>query len=172
MTLASMTGFARATGIVGPWHCAWEVRSVNAKGLDLRLRLAPPFDPIEAEAREKIAAKNARGTVHATLNADREAMVRGVRINQVLLRELAAVVSQIPLPETVAPLTLDGLLSICGMVEITDAADDEAAGEKGRPAGAQSCCFTVYSRSCSSSSPLTIWPRISPAGNLTVWILP
>jgi uncharacterized protein (TIGR00255 family) len=127
MTLASMTGFARAARNAGPWRFVWEVRSVNAKGLDLRLRLAPPFDAIEAEAREKIAAKIARGTVHAALNADREAVVPRVRINQDLLQELVAAVAAIPLPDTVAPLTLDGLLSIRGVVDMPDAADDEAA---------------------------------------------
>jgi len=127
MTLASMTGFARAAGNVGPWRFVWEVRSVNAKGLDLRLRLAPPFDAIEPEAREKIAAKIARGTVHAALNAEREATVPKVRINQDLLRELVAAVTAIPLPGTVARLTLDGLLAIRGVVEIAEVAEDETA---------------------------------------------
>jgi uncharacterized protein (TIGR00255 family) len=132
MTLASMTGFARASKNAGPWRFVWEVRSVNAKGLDMRLRLAPPFDTIEPEARRKIAAKFARGTVQAVLNTERESMAPSVRINQGLLRELAAAVSQIPLPDTIAPLTLDGLLSIRGVIEITDAADDEAAIRQAR----------------------------------------
>jgi hypothetical protein len=76
-----MTGFARAAGNAGPWRCVWEVRWVNAKGLDMRLRLAPPFDAIEPEARQKIAAKFARGTVHAALNAERE-----MRLGEELLK--------------------------------------------------------------------------------------
>ena len=93
----------------------------------MRLRLAPPFDAIEPQAREKIAARFARGTVHAALTAVRESLAPRVRINQELLRELAAAVAEVHLPDTIAPLTLDGLLSIRGVVEITDAADDEAA---------------------------------------------
>jgi uncharacterized protein (TIGR00255 family) len=132
MTLASMTGFARTAGNAGPWRCVWEVRSVNAKGLDMRLRLAPPFDAIEAVARQKIAGKFVRGTVQAALVAERESMAPHVRINQDLLRELAAAVAAIPLADTVAPVTLDGLLSIRGVIEITDAADDEAAIQQAR----------------------------------------
>src|ERR1700730_5489085 len=124
MTLASMTGFARAAGDAGPWRFAWELKSVNAKGLDLRLRLAPPFDAIDPEARGKIAGKLARGTVHATLIADREPMVPKVHINQDLLRELIGAVTRIALPEKIAPPTLDGLLAIRGVVDISDTADD------------------------------------------------
>jgi len=38
MALSSMTGFARADGVSGPYAWAWELKSVNAKGLELRLR--------------------------------------------------------------------------------------------------------------------------------------
>jgi len=38
MALASMTGFARGHGVSGAYAWSWEIKSVNAKGLDLRLR--------------------------------------------------------------------------------------------------------------------------------------
>jgi uncharacterized protein (TIGR00255 family) len=127
MTLASMTGFAQATGSAGPWRLDWELKSVNARGLDVRLRLAPPFDAIEADVRGKIAGRLARGTVQATLTAERDALAPEVRINQYLLRELVAAVTRIPLLERIAPATLDGLLAVRGVVEISDAAEDETA---------------------------------------------
>ena len=46
-----MTGFARAAGSSGPWRWAFELKSVNAKGLDIRLRMPAPFDRVEADAR-------------------------------------------------------------------------------------------------------------------------
>jgi uncharacterized protein (TIGR00255 family) len=126
MTIASMTGFARAAGTAGPWHFAWELRSGNAKGLDLRLRLPPPFDAIEPDARTRLSRKLNRGTIHATLAAQRDAAMPEVRINQNLLRELIAAITRIPLPERIAPATLDGLLALRGVVEIMDATEDEA----------------------------------------------
>ena len=51
MSVMSMTGFARAAGASGPWRWAFELKSVNAKGLDLRLRMPTPFDRVEPEAR-------------------------------------------------------------------------------------------------------------------------
>ena len=61
MSLTSMTGFARAAGALGPWRWTVEIKCVNAKGLDLRLRLPPGFDRIEAEARTRIGKALARG---------------------------------------------------------------------------------------------------------------
>ncbi len=58
MTLASMTGFAKAAGSAGAWRLTWELKAVNAKGLDTRLRLAPPFDAIEPDARVRNSCKN------------------------------------------------------------------------------------------------------------------
>jgi uncharacterized protein (TIGR00255 family) len=127
MTIASMTGFARIAGSAGPWRLAWELRSVNAKGLDARLRLPPPFDAIEPDARARLSRKLNRGTIHATLAAQRDAAIPQVRINQDLLRELIAACAKIPLPERIAPATLDGLLALRGVVEIIDAAENEAA---------------------------------------------
>jgi uncharacterized protein (TIGR00255 family) len=126
MTIASMTGFARAAGSAGPWRLAWEFKSVNAKGLDARLRLSPPFDAIEPDARARLSRKLHRGTIHATLAAQRDAAIPEVRINHDLLRELIAALTRIPLPDRIAPATLDGLLGVRGVVEIADAADDDA----------------------------------------------
>jgi uncharacterized protein (TIGR00255 family) len=126
MTLASMTGFARAAGGAGPWRLTWELKAVNAKGLDARLRLSPPFDAIEPDARARIAQKLTRGTLQAAFTAEREATMPEVRINQDLLRKLMTAIAAIPLPEMISPVTLDCLLSVRGVVEISDAADNEA----------------------------------------------
>jgi uncharacterized protein (TIGR00255 family) len=126
MTIASMTGFARAAGSAGRWRLAWELKSVNAKGLDARLRLSPPFDAIEPDARARLSRKLNRGTIHATLAAQRETTTSEIRVNQDLLRKLIAAIAEIPLPLMISPATLDGLLSVRGVVDIADAADDEA----------------------------------------------
>ena len=47
MTISSMTGFAREAGFTAPCRWAWEIKTVNSKGLDLRLRLPPGFDALD-----------------------------------------------------------------------------------------------------------------------------
>src|SRR4029450_7207497 len=63
MTLKSMTGFARADGVHGDtsWH--WEVRRVNGRNLDMRLRLPPVFEADEAHARSGRAPPSPGGGV-------------------------------------------------------------------------------------------------------------
>ena len=134
MAIASMTGFARADGSAGPWRFAWELKSINAKGLDARLRLPPPFDAIEPDARARLSRKLNRGTIHAALAAQRDAAMPEVRINEELLQKLIAACAGIPLPERIAPATLDGLLALRGVVEILDAPEDDAAILRARAA--------------------------------------
>ena len=125
MSLKSMTGFARTSGHRPPWAWAWEIKAVNAKGLDVRLRLPPGFDRIEAEARAKLTGGLARGTIYATLTAQREATTPQVRINTEILGALVEAVANMPSNPNMRLASLDGLLGVRGVVEVTDAADDE-----------------------------------------------
>src|SRR6478736_1506922 len=79
MALSSMTGFARADGVSGAYHWAWELKSVNAKGLELRLRVPPGWDAIEAPLRARVAEALGRGTIHANLQVQRAGIAPGVR---------------------------------------------------------------------------------------------
>jgi uncharacterized protein (TIGR00255 family) len=126
MTLASMTGFARVAGATASYRWAWELKSVNAKGLDLRLRVAPGFDAIEVDARSRLAKVLTRGTCYATLTVQREAAVPEVRINTDLLRQVTDTLTQMKLGESLHPASLDGLLGIRGVIEIRDRVDDES----------------------------------------------
>ena len=85
MSLSSMTGFARAQGAHGAWRWSVELKCVNAKGLDLRLRLPPGFDRIEAEARARLAKALSRGTLFANVSAAREGAGVSVRVDGALL---------------------------------------------------------------------------------------
>src|SRR5271168_948455 len=85
MTIASMTGFARAPGAQGAWRWTVEIKCVNAKGLDLRLRVPNGFDRIEAEGRARLGKALARGTVFATISATREGATFAARIDTALL---------------------------------------------------------------------------------------
>ena len=62
------------------------------------LRLPPPFDAIEPDARARIAQKLHRGTIHVAFTAQRETTTPDIRVNEDLLRKLIAAVAAIPLP--------------------------------------------------------------------------
>ena len=127
MAVMSMTGFARAAGSSGGWRWAFEIKSVNAKGLDLRLRMPPPLDRVEAEARARLAKALARGTCFATLTIQREGVASAARIDQAALASIAAAARAAAEAAKLAPPTMDGLLALRGVVEIAEAEDDEAA---------------------------------------------
>jgi uncharacterized protein (TIGR00255 family) len=127
MSIVSMTGFGRSSGRSGAWSWAWEIRTVNSKGLDLRLRLPPGFDSIDVEARAAISASLQRGACHATLSATREGAPVDIKINRSALDALIAELAHVPLNANVRPASLDGLLSLRGLVENREAEDDEAA---------------------------------------------
>jgi uncharacterized protein (TIGR00255 family) len=121
-----MTGFARARGDLGPWSYAWELKSVNAKGLDLRLRVPPGFDAVEIKARTALTARLARGSVFANLTARRAETESVARLNRPALDKLLAALEDVPLNANLRPASLDGLLTIKGVVEILEPEDDEA----------------------------------------------
>lgn len=125
MSLQSMTGFARSQRSQGAWRLSWEIKSVNAKGLDLRLRTPPGFDAMEQEARTRIARKLTRGACYATLTAQRESSAPEIRLNVAALASLQEAISALPQRDGVQPASLDGLLSIKGIVEIIESADSD-----------------------------------------------
>ncbi len=87
-----MTGFARGHGVSGAYGWSWELKSVNAKGLDLRLRLPPGWDPIEAPVRARGAQVLARGTVYGTLTVERPGVAPIVRVNEPVLAAVLAAI--------------------------------------------------------------------------------
>lgn len=127
MAVSSMTGFARAAGSGGTWRWTFEVKSVNAKGLDIRLRMPAPFDRAEGEARARLAKALARGTCFATLTAQREGATAAAQIDLKALESLAVAAREAAIKAGLAPPTMDGLLALRGVIETADTADDEEA---------------------------------------------
>src|SRR6516225_5259094 len=127
MAVSSMTGFARAAGSGGTWRWTFELKSVNAKGLDIRLRMPAPFDRAEGEARARLAKTLARGTCFATLTAQREGATAAAQIDLKALESLAAAAREAAIRAGLAPPTMDGLLALRGVIETADATEDEEA---------------------------------------------
>ncbi len=133
MPLASMTGFARAQGTSGPYAWAWELKSVNAKGLDLRLRLPPGWDTVEAPARVALSRVLSRGNVSATLTIERTGANASVRVNEEVLAALIETARKAAERLGVAPPSLDSVLGVKGVIEVADAeesADERQAAER------------------------------------------
>ena len=130
--IASMTGFARAAGTTGPVHWAWEVRSVNGRGLDVRIRVPTGYDGLGETARTALQKTLSRGQCQLTLTLTKPEAAARVRINEALLASLAQAVARVPVPEGVAPATLDGLLGVRGVIEVEDEAA-ETRGPRPRP---------------------------------------
>ena len=125
MALSSMTGFARSHGASGPYSFEWELKSVNAKGFDLRLRLPQGWDELELFARKRASEVLARGTVYANLNVKRTSAVSTVRINEDVLSAIVNVAGTLAGKlDAVAP-SIDGLLGIKGVIEIVEPESDE-----------------------------------------------
>ncbi len=122
MTISGMTGFARAEGEHAGQRWIWEVRSVNGRGLDLKLRLPPGFDTLEPQARAAVTAKFKRGSVQANLNLARDPTAAPpVKIDLELVERLLKAGEA--LGGRVEKPRWDGLLAIRGVVLSEDVAE-------------------------------------------------
>ena len=84
MGVSSMTGFARAEGEAAGISWVWELKSVNGRSLDLRLRLPPGYDALEAPLRAALGGRLRRGNISANLTVNRVAPP-AIRINREML---------------------------------------------------------------------------------------
>src|SRR6185437_1311800 len=125
MTLSSMTGFARSHGVAGTYAWGWEIKSVNAKGLDLRFRLPAGWDAVEIPARERGTKRLSRGTVYANLTVERKGIQPKVKVNEPVLAAVLAALKSISGKVEAAPPSLDGILSLKGVIEVTEEDEHE-----------------------------------------------
>lgn len=126
MSLHSMTGFARADGTAFGYRWTWEIRSVNGKGLDIRHRIPPGFERLDAPARERCAASLARGNIQATLTVASDATANHIKVNQDVLGEVLAAMRSVAEKIDAQPPTLDGIFAIRGVIEFAEDEIDES----------------------------------------------
>jgi uncharacterized protein (TIGR00255 family) len=125
MALSSMTGFARGHGVAGSYAWAWELKSVNSKGLDLKLRLPPGWEAIEPGVRARASEILSRGSVFANLTVSREGAPPVARINEPALNAVLAALKGLEGKVAGAPPSLDGILSLKGVMEVSEAEESE-----------------------------------------------
>ncbi len=93
--IQSMTAFASRTGTHGPECWAWEMRGVNARGLDLRLRLPEGIDGLEVAVRAMLNARLGRGNVSVTLRMTRQEAAQAVVLDERQLDRVLAALGQV-----------------------------------------------------------------------------
>ncbi|HEY8247768.1 MAG TPA: YicC/YloC family endoribonuclease [Hyphomicrobium sp.] len=132
MTIKSMTGFARAEGALGPavWH--WEVRSVNGRGLDVRLRLPPGSEHLEPKVREVVGRHVTRGSLTVSLASEWHDDSQEIRINERALAQVMVAAARVRTLTDAAPPRVDGLITIKGVLDVVERQEDaEQAAARG-----------------------------------------
>lgn len=123
--LSGMTGFARAEGRHGAWGWTWEVRSVNGKGLDLRLRLPAGYDAIEGPMRDIARTAFTRGSIQIGLTIARDEAGGSAAIDETRLRALIDASRPYVADGSVDKPRFDGLLAIKGVLKAEDEIDED-----------------------------------------------
>lgn len=129
MSLSSMTGFASARGTTGGIAWLWEAKSVNARGLDLRVRVPQGWERLDPVVRELAGKRFKRGTISVSLSTSQTDTVARYALNEPHLNQLLALIRPLQERGDVAPPSADGLLAIKGVLEpVEDKGDgtDEA----------------------------------------------
>lgn len=128
MTVASMTGFARATGQSGAWQWAWEIKSVNARAIDIRFRTPPGHDRVEMAGRDAVSKSFKRGSFNLSLSSQRTDAGQSdkpMRINNALLDQLVAEASRYGGRVADDPPRIETLMTVRGVVEPIETIEGE-----------------------------------------------
>lgn len=112
-----MTGFGRSSGSAAGMVWSWEVRSVNGRGLELRLRLPSGYDRLDIPARDKLKKALSRGNVQASLTLKSEAGAMQAGLNAERINGLLDAASPWLAKGSIAAPRLDGLLAVDGVLE-------------------------------------------------------
>jgi uncharacterized protein (TIGR00255 family) len=131
--LTSMTGFASLSGAAEGLSWTWEARSVNGRGLDLRLRLPEGLEVLDPPLRAAAGRLLARGSVTVALRFARGARAGLPRLNPDALE--AAVGAALAIGDAaslkgldLAPMTAADFLAVRGVFETDAPAPEEEAG--------------------------------------------
>lgn len=129
MTVSSMTGFARTDGAAEGFGWTWELRSVNGKGLDVRVRLNGGFERLEAKVRDAVAKRFKRGNVGVTLNVVRAADTSAYQVNRELLADLIYLAEEFDNTSSLSAGTIADLMNVRGVLEVVETQEDETTRE-------------------------------------------
>ncbi|WP_170409888.1 YicC/YloC family endoribonuclease [Ruegeria arenilitoris] len=129
--IRSMTGFAAGKGAYGPHSWTWDLRSVNGKGLDIRLRMPEWLTGLETALRGQLSKSLSRGNVTLSLRLSREETAPDLVLNEDAMGAALAALArtQEMAAESgvvLAPSTAADLIGLRGMLEAGSEVDDPA----------------------------------------------
>ncbi|MFD0915689.1 YicC/YloC family endoribonuclease [Pseudahrensia aquimaris] len=128
MSLRSMTGFARHEGHTGDTAWAWEIRAVNGKSLDIRLRLPGGLENLDGLIRKACSARLSRGNLQINLSLKGTASQSLPVVNLAALDAIQSALQTVhqrtgaPLPDAGQILSFRGVLE---QAENGSTSDDE-----------------------------------------------
>src|SRR3984885_5331482 len=115
-TFVSMTGFAESAGSHAGLRWRWEAKSVNGRGLDIRLRTPPGFDSLEPPARLLAAERFRRGSLQASLTVEQQEGARGLRVDPAALASAVKLAREVAAETGLASARIDGILALKGVI--------------------------------------------------------
>lgn len=128
MNVQSMTGFARAAAEHQGTALAWEVKSVNGKSVEVRLRVPQGFERLEPAVRQTVQKRFSRGNFQATLTVGRATGGQAQPVvNEAFLKDVAGLAKRLQEQFGVEPATADGLLALRGVLDIPEAVETDEA---------------------------------------------
>ncbi len=130
--IKSMTGFASASGADAPFSWSWDVRSVNGRGLDLRLRVPDWVEGLEAGLRKSLGTVAARGNITCNLRLTREEGGGALQVSETQLRTVLSALQEIEARAmdagvSLAPSKATDIVTMRGVLEQASFEDDAAA---------------------------------------------
>lgn len=125
MTLSSMTGFGRAEGHFETYSWTWEIRSVNGKTLDIRVRIPSGLDAMDQHIKNTLKNHIARGNVNVSLQLQKESSDPALNINEDALNQLVNAAKEAAKKHDLPMPSIDRLLSIRDVVAISDMPEDD-----------------------------------------------
>ena len=120
MTFASMTGFAESTGSHEGLRWRWEVKSVNSRSLDLRLRIPPGYDGLEPAVRRLAGERFLRGALQLSLAIETPDGMRGLVVDAAALASAVKIAREVAAETGLPPARVDGLLALKGVLVADD----------------------------------------------------
>lgn len=116
MAVRSMTGYASSDGICCNVAWMWELRAVNGKGLDIRMRIPSGFEGLEQKMRGKCAEVLTRGNLQVSLTAKEQGAATELVVNQSALNSVIKIAKDLE-EQGFERSSTDGLLGIRGVLE-------------------------------------------------------